>query len=144
MTPEPRLASFDVDGWELRSAEVARNQHPDTFLLPPISERRQLERGKAAKLIFDIFFADEAEPFIQGERMWVIVARRIGNAYIGILDSPPASVEPGAMSYLQFGAEIPFLAEHVIDIADPPAEYVTWQLSQQPEYLWPPRYGDQG
>ena len=65
--------------------------------------------------------------------MWVLVAERLGGGYIGILDSQPASVERSDNVYLCFGAEIPFFPEHVIDIADPPAEYVEWQLSQPPE-----------
>jgi hypothetical protein len=39
--------------------------------------------------------------------------------------------------YLCFGAEIPFRAEHVIDIDDPPTEHVEWQLGQSPERRWP-------
>ncbi len=38
---------------------------------------------------------------------------------------------------LCMGAELPFLPEHVIDIGDPPAEYVEWQLGQEPERRWP-------
>jgi hypothetical protein len=39
--------------------------------------------------------------------------------------------------YLCLGAEIPFLAEHVIDIDTPPQDYADWQLSQNPERIWP-------
>ena len=68
--------------------------------------------------------------------MWVIVSERIGEYYIGILDSKP-SLEPSDDMYLVFGAEIPFLPEHVIDIGHPPKEYQDWQLSQPPERKWP-------
>ncbi len=89
------------------------------------------------RLMFDIEFNDDdGRLVIQGERMWVIVSERCGDYYIGILDNPPASLEPSDEAYLCFGAEIPFLAEHVIDIADPPAEYSDWQLSQAPERKW--------
>ena len=81
---------------------------------------------------------DEAgNPSVGGERMWVIVSGRHGDFYLGILDSQPASIVPGEDVYLCFGAEIPFKAEHVIEIAEPPKNYVDWQLSQAPERLWP-------
>ncbi len=57
--------------------------------------------------------------------------------YIGILDNIPATFDPSDSTYLCFGAEIPFGPEHVIDIGDPPADYVEWQLRQKPERVWP-------
>jgi hypothetical protein len=133
-----RLASRDVDFWELRSAEESHAQHPDTFWLPSRDERENLRRGQAARLIFDIESIDDfGQVQVQGERMWVVVAERCGSLYVGILDNQPASVEPGDKVYLCFGAEVPFGPEHVIDIGDPPAEYVEWQLGQQPERRWP-------
>ena len=103
-----------------------------------MEQRQNLKRGQAARLIFDIESVDENDQvIIQGERMWIVVAEKIGAYYIGILDNQPASFEPTDNTYLCFGAEIPFLPEHVIDIADPPQEYVDWQLSQPPERKWP-------
>jgi hypothetical protein len=69
--------------------------------------------------------------------MWAIVSEQIGDVYIGILDNQPASIEAANDVHLCFGAEIPFLAEHVIDIGQPPEEYVQWQLSHSPERRWP-------
>src|SRR5262245_9033588 len=132
-----RLAELSRDFWELRSGEASARKSPDTFHLPPLEERKGLKRGQAAKLIFEVESEDEAgKRQIQGERMWVIVAERVGATYIGILDSQPASLVPGDDVYLCFGAEIPFLPEHVIEIASPPADYVEWQLSQAPERKW--------
>lgn len=48
--------------------------------------------------------------------MWVIVSEVIGDSYIGILDSKPATVEPEDDVYLVFGAEIPFKSEHIAGI----------------------------
>jgi hypothetical protein len=133
-----RLAELDPDFWELRSAERSHEEHPDTFWTPPLAARRNLRRGQAAKLIFDIEGTEEdGRVLVQGERMWVIVAERVGDTYIGILDTEPQSIEPGGNSYLCHGAEVPFRAEHVIDIADPPPEHVDWQLGQAPERKWP-------
>jgi len=133
-----RLASISLDSWELRSAERSHRQHPHSFYLPALAERQNLRRGQAAKLIFDIEAEDEQKHVLRGgERMWVIVAERIGGTYVGILDSQPASIEPSEQAYLCFGAEIPFTAEHVIEIATPPEKYATWQLSQPPQKTWP-------
>jgi hypothetical protein len=133
-----RLARLETDYWELRSGEVSHAENPDQFWIPPLEQRQSLKRGQAARLIFDIESEDEnGQPVLQGERMWVIVSEKCGEYYIGLLDNQPASFEPADDVYLCFGAEIPFLSEHVIDIGDPPEEYSNWQLSQEPERKWP-------
>ncbi len=132
-----RMASFERDFWQLRSAEDSNREHPNTFSIPPIEARQNLKRGDAVKLIFDIEGYDEdGSIVVGGERMWVIVAECVGCAYIGILDAPP-SLEQSEGVYLRFGAEIPFRPEHVIEIAKPPTKYVEWQLGQLPERVWP-------
>ncbi len=73
---------------------------------------------------------------ISCERMWVIVAERVGDTYIGILDNQPISIERDEDVYLRFGAEVPFKAEHVIEIDTPPTKYSAWQLGQKPEREW--------
>jgi hypothetical protein len=133
-----RLATLEHDYWQLRSAEESHDQNPATFFIPPAEQRQTLQRGSAVKLIFEIETADETgKLMITGERMWVIVSERVGEFYIGILDNQPACMVPEDKSYLRFGAEIPFKAEHIIEIGKPPAEYVGWQLSQPPERSWP-------
>lgn len=133
-----RLASFERDFWELRSAEESHREHPETFWIPPLQQRQDLERGQAARLIFEIEGEEEdGAVAVQGERMWVIVAEKVGDTYIGILDNQPACLERSDEVYLQFGAEVPFRAEHVIDIGQPPPEYVEWQLGQPPDRVWP-------
>ncbi len=105
--------------------------------MPSLDRRHNLQRGHAAKLIFDIETeTEEGRILIHGERMWAIVAEKIGDVYVGILDNQPSCFEPNPDVYLCFGAEIPFKAEHVIKIETPPPEYVDWQLSQEPERLW--------
>ena len=133
-----RFASREIDFWELRSAEASHKANPDTFEIPSQSDLASLKRGQAARLILDIESADEnGDTQIQGERMWVIVSECLEDAYIGILDNQPASIEPAEDVYLCFGAEIPFTKAHVIDIGNPPTEYVEWQLKQKPERIWP-------
>lgn len=134
-----RLPTLDDDGWTLRSAEASHRAHPQTFWIPPLDARRNLQRGNAARLVFDIETVDDNDGghVIQGERMWVIVLDRVGDLYIRILDNQPASVGPNDRAYLCFGAEIPFGPEHVVDIGEPPPEYVAWQLGQKAERIWP-------
>ena len=133
-----RMASFEQDFWQLRSGEESHRQHSDSFWLPPLEQRQALQRGQSARLIFDIEGEDDDGTVeVQGERMWVVVAEQVGDAYIGILDNQPACLEPADGVYLRFGAEVPFRAEHVIDIGQPPAEYVEWQLGQPPDRMWP-------
>ena len=135
-----RLAELERDFWELRSAERSHAEHPEKFEIPPLQARQNLERGQAAKLIFDIEGVDEDGSVVaQGERMWVIVSERVGDHYVGILDVQPQAIEPADDVYLCFGAEVPFRAEHVtdIDIDDPPEDYADWQLRQPPERTWP-------
>jgi hypothetical protein len=133
-----RLPTLSRDNWTLRSGEEIHREHPESFWLPPREARANLQVGQAAKLIFEIEGEDEqGQPSVQDERMWVIVADKIGDCYLGILDNQPTSLEPADNVYLCFGAEVPFLAEHVIDIADPPSDYMRWQLAQKPERTWP-------
>jgi hypothetical protein len=133
-----RLASFERDYWQLRSAEESHRQHPDTFWIPPLEQRQSLQRGQSARLVFEIEGEEEdGTVVVQGERMWVIVAEKIGDTYIGILDNQPACLERCDDVYLRFGAEVPFRAENVIDIGQPRPEYVEWQLGQPPDRVWP-------
>ena len=134
-----RLANFKEDYWELRSGEKSHQEHPDTFWIPDLSDRKSLKRGDAAKLIFDIECEDEnGKITIEGERIYVIVSEVVGDKYIGILDSQPACIDKDQGGvYLGFGVEIPFSPEHVIDIDRPPEDYIEWQLGQSPERTWP-------
>jgi hypothetical protein len=133
-----RLASFEQDFWELCSAEECHREHPDTFWIPPLEQRLNLQRGQAARLIFEIEGeTEDGSVTVQGERMWVIIAEKVADTYLGILDNQPACLERSEDVYLQFGAEVPFRAEHVIDIGQPAPDYVEWQLGQAPDRVWP-------
>ncbi|WNO09522.1 hypothetical protein [Teredinibacter sp. KSP-S5-2] len=131
------LANMQTDFWELRSAEKCNTENPDSFFIPALEARKSLKVGDAAKLIFDIESQDEdGKVIVSGERMYVIVSEVVGDFYIGILDSQPATIEPNELFYLEFGVEVPFTSEHIIDITRPPEDYVEWQLSQDPEKIW--------
>lgn len=91
-----------------------------------------------AKLIFVIEGEHEdGQVGVEVERMWVFITEAHDGGYIGILDNQPACLDPGSDAYLKMGAEVPFRPEHVIDIADPPGDYMLWQRSQPPLRTWP-------
>ncbi len=132
-----KLATLEDDFWVLRSGEACHEESPENFWIPEKGMRLNLKRGDAAKVIIEIESEDEDGNIqLQGERMYVIVSEVLEDYYIGILDAQPASLEPSEDNYLCFGAEIPFTAEHVIDINRPPEDYIDWQLNQKPERIW--------
>ena len=132
-----RQPAIKTDYWELRSAEASHAKYGDKFWIPSLEARQTVKRGQAARLIFDIEVDNEGELKIVGERMWVIVKEKIGDTYIGILDNQPACSNFEDDVYLCLGAEVPFLAEHIIDIDTPPQEHAEWQLGLEPERIWP-------
>lgn len=140
-----RLAALPDDGWELDSAEERHRRNPDSFWIPPAGERASLRRGQGAKLIFLIEGVEEdGSVSVQGERMWVVVAGRRDDCYVGILVNESSLVESGEEEYLVVGAEIPFGPEHVIDIDEPPAGYAAEWLAKEPARQWPPPCDEPG
>ena len=132
------MATIKTDFWELRSGELAHLKNPESFRIPSLAERQNVRRGQAVRLIFDIEGENEDWSIeTVGERMWVIVSEEIGAEYVGILDNQPACSNFEDNVYLRFGIEVPFRAEHIIDVENPPQEYVEWQLGQTPERVWP-------
>jgi hypothetical protein len=128
---------METDFWCLRSAEEAHRASPETFLLPPSQERDNLVQGQAVKLIFDQEgYEESGEVTVQGERMWVIVTDRMAGRYLGVLDSDPQLLEPNETTYLKRGVEIAFDPEHVIDIGNPPPEYVAERLEERQAGRW--------
>lgn len=133
-----RLATLGEDGWELRSAEEAHARSPSTFWIPGLDRRRGLRRGQGAKLLFDIQTrSPRGSVEISGERMWVVVADRVGERFLGRLVTEPVSVPEGEAHYLCVGAEIPFGMQHVADIDDPPDAYANRILTGSPTRRWP-------
>ncbi len=133
----PRLASLDSDGWELKSGEAANSANPATFYIPTLEERTTLRRGMAVKLIFDQEGVEEdGTVTVQGERMYVLVSHPSGEGYMGLLTSKPQFLEPSDV-YLCAAAEVYFGPEHVIDIDQPPEDFVRVMFSEPPTRTWP-------
>jgi hypothetical protein len=133
-----RHANIDEHRWRLESGEARHAAHPDHFRIPARADRERLRRGHAAKLLFELE-AEAGDGAVERvvERMWVLVAERVGAGYIGVLDNQPAALTPGPDVYLTEGAEVPFWPEHVIEIAAPPPGWVRERLARPPTRRWP-------
>ena len=128
-----REPSWEMDGWELESGERRHSAAPETFWIPPLAARQTLQRGDYAKLLFRISLDDENDP-VSVERMWVVVRGRLGETYLGVLRNTPAAIAENDVLWL--GTEVPFRAEHVIDIQ--PGDKVSIDLARQPPRRpWP-------
>ena len=110
------------DGWMLISAEDRHAAYPETFEIPSRHERESLSAGDGAKLLFDIETRKDGRVIDRGvDRLWVIVRRRMGPNYLGVLDSDPGSAEG---LNLHEGDVISFGPEHVAAIDRPSREYI--------------------
>ena len=118
----PRFPEIARDGWTLVSGEERHARNPETFLIPERRQRESLLPGDAAQLLFDIETREADRVVDRGvDRMWVIVRKRVGNVYCGVLDNDPGQAEGLA---LRQGIEVIFAPEHVIAIERPPDGYV--------------------
>jgi len=120
-----RLATIETDGWTLESAEARHAERPTTFEIPERAARESLKIGDAAKLLFDVEAREGGKVVDRGvQRMWVIVKRRAGHYYVGVLDSDPGTAHNLTLGP---GATVCFGSEHVADIARPPRENTSWK-----------------
>jgi hypothetical protein len=116
-----RLATLDLDGYELRSGLAQHHRTPGTFYMPEEEERQALNQGDIVKLIFIIKVPEDPEDPEDpdddgtfGERMWVIVTGRSGPYFTGFLNNVPVTSDE--QNNLHIEDEVIFLPEHVIDI----------------------------
>jgi len=124
----PAFPTIERDGWTLLSGEERHAISPETFSIPDRSERESLSPGDGAQLLFDIETKEGGRVVDRGvDRMWVIVRRRTGDVYSGVLDSDPGQAE--GLS-LRPGTEVNFRPEHVIAIERPPDGYVLEKYGQ--------------
>jgi hypothetical protein len=99
---------------ELVDGEAMHQKHPESFWMPPLKERRALERGDFAKLILRPAL-DTGE--CAGERMWFMVVsrKRVGGdiMYRGRLDNTPVF-----LTRFKLGDLFTFYPRHVTNIID--------------------------
>jgi hypothetical protein len=102
-----------IERWRLGDGVKQHRMHPATFDIPSEEERRTLEAGDVAKLMFTVSGTD------WGERMWVKIERRTRRGYVGRLSNTPFGVPR-----LDYGDKIRFRQHHIIDFnyADDPIE----------------------
>ena len=127
-----RDPDLHLDGWMLGSGEERHAAAPQTFWIPDRISRESLQPGDYAKLIFCISVADNEAPEV--ERMWVLVRGRVGPTYFGILENEPGGIEEN--DELWVGTEVPFRAEHIIDIKRRDEESIDL-AAQPPRRAWP-------
>lgn len=108
----PQLTTLDADSWMIDDGELAHAESPDTFWIPPLSERQSLRPGDFAKIRFYIRTIDESGDTSDfGERMWVKVLNVEDGWYHGELDNQPHCTDA-----IEPGLKVCFQPRHVIDI----------------------------
>jgi hypothetical protein len=128
-----REPDFETNGWCLEDGEVLHSEAPETFWIPDLAQRKSLQPGDLAKLVFRISVDNEGEPEAV-ERMWVLVRGRVGEQYFGVLDNDPYAIEENDEFWS--GIELPFTARHVIDI-DPADDATRAKAAEPPKRAWP-------
>lgn len=147
-----RLANLNYDLWELlqpgefkADAVVGTTMIPtdkprSPAAIPYASGEKILKRGESALLIFRIQpTPEEMRPGMMGrvQRLWVAIAERIDDYYIGILNEHPAGNYANRDFYLSPGAEIAFQSHHIVDINRPPFGFdIRKVLQTDPRRLW--------
>lgn len=112
---ELRLATLDLDGYQLLSGLAQHQRTPETFYMPPEQDRRSLVKGDVVKLPFEISVPEDEEfGDVSAERMWVIVTGKAGPYYTGELNNVPACSDE--QEHLKVEDSVVFLPEHVIQI----------------------------
>jgi len=96
-----------TEPFTLANTEELNELYPDTFEIPSVDERKNLQLFSFAKVIFNP--TDGERP---SERMWVkVVSINKSGSYIGLLDN-----EPVVMTELTIGDTIKFLPENIASI----------------------------
>ncbi|MGH7439965.1 MAG: hypothetical protein ACRENE_30110 [Polyangiaceae bacterium] len=120
-TMPPDFATIEQDGWTSLSGEEHHARAPRTFHIPDRSDRDALGPGDAAKLLFDIEIREGGRVIQRGvDRMWVIVKKRVGDRYVGVLDNDPGRADGVA---LRPGTVVLFSPVHAVAIDRPPEGY---------------------
>jgi len=96
-----------MDTYILIDGVECSQQYPDTFHVPSPDTKDHLVPGDFAKLGFEPKRAD-----LPGERMWVRIIERDGDAFVGELDNTPV-----VLKQLKLGERIDFTARHILDVA---------------------------
>lgn len=88
-----RRPSLAVDGFAIGQREDVLEITPEHHF-PSRKDIVRSPRGAMVKILFLIAGDDESGDFIQGERMWVSVARKTEDGVFGHVDSEPVTKGP--------------------------------------------------
>src|SRR5690606_34477603 len=92
--------------------EVAHAESPETYWIPPRTDRESLQPGDLVKLRFYIRVTGQDGAVVDhGERMWVQITDRAGDWYRGRLDN-----EPHCTDAIRAGLALWFQPRHIIAI----------------------------
>ncbi len=106
------LPTLEINGYRLRNGIELHNNAPSTFLIPSESQKAKVIVGNLVKLSFEIrTVSPQGGEKLNGERMWVIVVKREGDWFEGILDNQPYCTQE-----IKPGLVVTFKSEHIIDI----------------------------
>ena len=97
--------------YTLMDGEEQNRKYPETFEIPSLIERRNLQVGQLAKVFFVPNKLEKGMP--NGERMWVEITKTSEQGYVGLLRNSPISIPR-----LRFGSIVRFEARHVIQLQD--------------------------
>ncbi len=103
--------NLEGSGWEMESAVARHGADPDTFRIPAEEERGGLTEGDPVKLLFLLAGEDASGPYVQCERMWMVVEEASDGGYVGALDNAPVT-----SGVLRAGDRVSFGPEHVATI----------------------------
>lgn len=121
----PRLPSMERDRFELLNAVEWNRRHPATYLIPEAAERAGLQRGDLVRLTFNIRVSKMRKAT---ERIWVIIDRKIGDYFVGVVDNDSEFYL--SHNLVKRGDEVAFRPEQVCNISadhfrDLPAQKLT-------------------
>lgn len=91
--------------YELEDAHERNRQYPITFEIPSSMAVAKLKRGDFAKLIFKT-----NDPWVESERMWVLIHSKNGDKFSGELNNDPV------FTNIECGAKIEFEARHIAGV----------------------------
>ena len=108
----PRLPSIGRDRFELLDAVEWNRSHTETYPIPAAAERTGLQRGDLVQLTFNIRVSKAKKTT---ERIWVIVDRKIGDFFVGVVDND--SEFHLSHNLVKRGDEVAFRPENVCNVS---------------------------
>ena len=127
-----RMPNLQTDRWRIVDAEAPHRSNSKRFTIVPAGARKTLVPGQAVKVILELSCACPEDRWeLLRIPIWLLVSERIANGtFFGLCCYGSQTLCPEA-AFLQLGAEIPFKAEHVVEIRSPSAGYGNWIMGKK-------------